>query len=122
MSSTYSSTSATGTGKILIALTPRHQRTINYTRTLPNSFAKKFPAEVFFFQAADITSQILNFGLPAPIDVQVAGNDLAQNSQIALKLQNEIAGLPGAVDVFVRQHPDYPTADGNVDRILPDEA
>jgi multidrug efflux pump subunit AcrB len=56
------------------------------------------------------------------VDVQVAGNDLAENSQIARKLQTEIAGLPGAVDVFIRQRLDYPTVDVNVDRILAGEA
>src|SRR5208282_3448419 len=74
------------------------------------------------FQAADITSEILNFGLPAPVDVQVTGNNLAENSQVAQKLQSEIAGLPGAVDVFVRQRLDYPTVDVNVDRILANES
>jgi multidrug efflux pump subunit AcrB len=76
----------------------------------------------FFFQAADITSQILNFGLPAPIDVQVTGNDAAASYQIAAGLQRQITQLPGAVDVFVRQQVDYPTATVNVDRIRADES
>ena len=52
----------------------------------------------------------------------MTGNNLVENSQVAQKLQSEIAGLPGAVDVFVRQRLDYPTVDINVDRILADEA
>jgi hypothetical protein len=56
------------------------------------------------------------------VDVQVIGANLDQDFQISQKLQSEIAGLPGAVDVFVRQHPDYPTVNVNVDRILADEA
>jgi multidrug efflux pump subunit AcrB len=115
-------TNGNGDGDILISLKPNHHPTLDYTRTLRKTLAAQFPAETFFFQAADITSQILNFGLPAPVDVQVSGNNLVQNSQVAQKLQKEIAGLPGAVDVFVRQRLDYPTVDVNVDRILADEA
>jgi multidrug efflux pump subunit AcrB len=115
-------TNGNGDGDILISLKPEHHPTLDYTRKLRSTLAAKFPAETFFFQAADITSEILNFGLPAPVDVQVTGNDLAENSQIAQELQKEIAGLPGAVDVFIRQRLDYPTVDVNVDRILAGEA
>jgi multidrug efflux pump subunit AcrB len=115
-------TSGNGDGEILISLKPDHHPTLDYTRTIRTEISAKFPAESLFFQAADITSQILNFGLPAPVDVQVTGNNLAQNAQVAQKLQSEIAGLPGAVDVFVRQRLDYPTVDVNVDRILAGEA
>jgi multidrug efflux pump subunit AcrB len=72
--------------------------------------------------AADITSQILNFGLPAPVDVQVTGNDLDQDFQVAQQIQSKIAGLPGAVDVYARQRRDYPTVNVNVDRVLANEA
>ena len=115
-------TNGNGDGEILISLKPNHHPTLEYTRKIRSILAAKFPAEDSFFQAADITSQILNFGLPAPVDVQVSGNNLDQNSQIAQKLRSQIAGLPGAVDVFVRQRLDYPTVDVNVDRILADEA
>jgi multidrug efflux pump subunit AcrB len=115
-------TNGNGDGEILISLKPNHHPTLDYTRKLRKTLAAQFPAETFFFQAADITSQILNFGLAAPVDVQVTGKDLIENSQVAQKLQNEIAGLPGAVDVFVRQRLDYPTVDVNVNRILADEA
>jgi multidrug efflux pump subunit AcrB len=115
-------TNGNGDGDILISLKSNHHPTLDYTRKLRKTLAAQFPAETFFFQAADITSEILNFGLPAPVDVQVTGNDLAQNAQVAQKLQNQIAGLPGAVDVFIRQRLDYPTVDVNVDRILADEA
>jgi multidrug efflux pump subunit AcrB len=115
-------TNGNGDGEILISLKPDHHPTLDYTRKIRTTISAQFPAESLFFQAADITSQILNFGLPAPVDVQVTGNNLAQNSQVAQKLQSEIAGLPGAVDVFVRQRLDYPTVDVNVDRILADEA
>jgi multidrug efflux pump subunit AcrB len=82
----------------------------------------RFPEDIFFFQAADITSQILNFGLPAPIDVQVTGNDAIANQRIATQLRDEIARLPGAVDTFIRQQVDYPTVKVNVDRIKADGA
>jgi multidrug efflux pump subunit AcrB len=115
-------TNGNGDGDILISLKANHHPTLNYTRQLRNTLAAKFPAEDFFFQAADITSEILNFGLPAPVDVQVTGKNLDQNAQIAQKLQREIAAVPGAVDVFIRQRLDYPTVDVSVDRVLADEA
>src|SRR6202790_3100538 len=82
-----SATSGSGDGEILISLKPKHHPTIDYTRQLRTSLAARFPTETFFFQAADITSQILNFGLPAPIDLQVTGNDAAANYKIALRLR-----------------------------------
>jgi multidrug efflux pump subunit AcrB len=117
-----SATSGSGDGEILISLKPTHHPTIDYTRELRTTLATKFPTEVFFFQAADITSQILNFGLPAPIDVQVTGNDAAANYTIATKIRDQIAQLPGAVDTFLRQQVDYPTVKVNVDRVKADES
>jgi multidrug efflux pump subunit AcrB len=113
-------TSGSGDGEILISLKPKHHPTIDYTRQLRASLAVQFPEETFFFQAADITSQILNFGLPAPIDVQVTGADEIANYRIATQMRAEIARLPGAVDTFVRQQVDYPTVKVNVDRIKAD--
>lgn len=115
-----SATNGSGDGEILISLKPKHHPTIDYTRQLRASLAIRFPDEIFFFQAADITSQILNFGLPAPIDVQVTGNDEIANYRSATQLRDEIARLPGAVDTFIRQQVDYPTVKVNVDRIKAD--
>jgi multidrug efflux pump subunit AcrB len=115
-----SATNGSGDGEILISLKPNHHPTLDYTRQLRTTLARQFPEEIFFFQAADITSQILNFGLPAPIDVQVTGNDAQANYRIASQLRAEIAQLPGAVDTFVRQQVDYPTIKVNVDRIKAD--
>ncbi len=117
-----SSTVGNGDGEILISLNANHHPTLDYTRQLRERLIAKFPAEIFFFQAANITSQILNFGLPAPIDVQVTGNDAAASYKIASNLQREIAQLPGAVDVFVRQQVDYPTVMVNVDRWQADQS
>src|SRR5437899_6205339 len=91
-----SATSGSGDGEILISLKPNHRPTIDYTRQLRTTLAARFPEETFFFQAADITSQILNFGLPAPIDLPVTGNDSTVNFRTAAQLRDEIARLPGA--------------------------
>ncbi len=117
-----SATSGSGDGEILISLKPKHHPTIDYTRQLRASLAARFPTETFFFQAADITSQILNFGLPAPIDLQVTGNDAEANYRIATQMQDQIAQLPGAVDTFIRQQVDYPTMKVDVDRIKADQS
>jgi multidrug efflux pump subunit AcrB len=117
-----SATNGSGDGEILISLKPKHRPTIDYTRQLRARLPVRFPEDIFFFQAADITSQILNFGLPAPIDVQVTGNDAIANQRIAMQLRDEIARLPGAVDTFIRQQVDYPTVKVNVDRIKADGA
>jgi multidrug efflux pump subunit AcrB len=117
-----SSTSGSGDGEILVSLKAKHRPTIEYTRELRSRLATRFPADTFFFQAADITSQILNFGLPAPIDVQVTGNDAAANYRVASGLRDRIAQVPGAVDTFIRQRIDYPTVNVNVDRIKADES
>jgi multidrug efflux pump subunit AcrB len=117
-----SATNGSGDGEILISLKPKHHPTIDYTRQLRTSLAARFPTETFFFQAADITSQILNFGLPAPIDLQVTGNDPEANYRIATQLRDQIAQLPGAVDTFIRQQVDYPTMKVDVDRIKADQS
>jgi multidrug efflux pump subunit AcrB len=117
-----SATTGAGDGEILISLKSKHHPTIDYMRKLRTILPARFPSEIFFFQAADITSQILNFGLPAPIDLQVTGNDAAANYRIAAQLRDEIARLPGAVDTFIRQQVDYPTVKVNVDRIKADQS
>ncbi|HEY3740739.1 MAG TPA: efflux RND transporter permease subunit, partial [Bryobacteraceae bacterium] len=76
----------------------------------------KFPDCSFFFEAANITNQILNFGLPAPVDLQVTGRDADANYKLAKKIEKEIAALPGAADVHVHQVVDYPEIKVNVDR------
>jgi multidrug efflux pump subunit AcrB len=117
-----SATVGDGDGEILISLKEDHHPSMEYTRALRDRLLAKFPTVTFFFQAANITNQILNFGLPAPIDVQVTGNDASAGYRIATQLQREIAQLPGAVDVFVKQQVDYPTVTVNVDRIRADES
>ena len=87
-------TNGNGDGDILISLKPDHHPTLDYTRKLRSTLAAQFPAESFFFQAADITSEILNFGLPAPVDVQVTGNNLDVDSQIAQNCRTKSPAYP----------------------------
>ncbi|HEY4009583.1 MAG TPA: efflux RND transporter permease subunit [Acidobacteriaceae bacterium] len=102
-------------GEILVALQPGARETEADMRLLRDDLKKKFPDGTFFFAAANITNQILNFGLPAPIDLQVVGRG-KNNFQLATQLQKEIADIPGAVDVHLHQEVEYPTMQVNVDR------
>jgi multidrug efflux pump subunit AcrB len=105
-------------GEILISLTNERRGSVrDYEVQLRKRLNQKFPDTTFFFQPANITNQILNFGLPAPIDLQVVGRDAAAGYQIALRLANKIARIPGAVDVHVHQVVDQPDIRMNVDRI-----
>ena len=101
------STIASSDADILISLNPttKSKGTEEYTRILRDDLRGRFPQETFFFQAANITNQILNFGLPMPIDVQIVGRNANQNYQLAREIRDKAALVPGAVDVFVRQEP-----------------
>ena len=103
-------------GEILVALNPeKHGSTPAYVGRLRTILRERFPDLVFFFQPADMVSQILNFGLPAPIDVQIVGRD-PKNRDIARDLVRRIAAIPGAVDVRLQQVLDAPTINVEVDR------
>jgi multidrug efflux pump subunit AcrB len=109
-------TMGTADGEILISLKPDdHGPTAEYTDKLRKRLHQKFPDVGIFFEAANITNQILNFGLPAPIDLQVVGRD-PRNYQIAEELAERISHIPGAADVHVHQIVDYPELRINVDR------
>jgi CzcA family heavy metal efflux pump len=110
-----SATVSNSDGDILIALKPGQKDTQKYTRILRDDLRSKFPDATFFFTPANITNQILDFGLPAPIDLQVVGHDKG-NYQLARKLEQQIAAIPGAVDVHIHQQVAYPTMQVNVDR------
>jgi multidrug efflux pump subunit AcrB len=105
-------------GEVLVALKPNHRPTAYYIAKLREELPRRFPGCTFFFEPADITSQILNFGLPAPIDVQVVGVDRAGNLAVAQKLRKEMAKIPGIADVHVHQMTDRPDLRLNVDRIM----
>ena len=106
-------------GEILVALNPESTaRRAATSRGCARSCASAFPTWSFFFQPADIVSQILNFGLPAPIDVQIVGRD-PKNLDVAEDLVRRIAAIPGAVDVRLQQVPSTtPTIGVDVDRRL----
>ena len=105
-------------GEILVSLKPKHQPTEQYVEALRRSLPKQFPQDTFFFQPADIVNQILNFGLPAPIDVQVSGPNRngAGNLAVARSLVSKMAAIPGAADVHLQQIVDGPTLSIQVDR------
>jgi multidrug efflux pump subunit AcrB len=107
----------TGDGDILISLKESdHGPTAEYIDHLRKRLNQKFPDVVFFFEAANITNQILNFGLPAAIDVQVIGRDATANYAIARNLSEKISHIPGAADVHIHQVVDFPEIRLNVDR------
>ncbi len=102
-------------GQILIALKPGGRDTQRYMRELRADLTAKFPDGTFFFTPANITNQILDFGLPAPIDIQILGRG-KENYKLAQRLLKQVAAIPGAVDVHIHQQVDYPTMQVNVDR------
>src|SRR5579872_4007594 len=105
-------------GEILISLKKeKHGSTRDYEVLLRKRLRERFPDMSFFFQPANITTQILSFGLPAPIDLQVVGRDAEANYRIAQKLARRIARIPGAADVHVHQVVDQPEILLNVDRV-----
>jgi multidrug efflux pump subunit AcrB len=105
-------------GEILISLQEdKRGLTRDYEVELRKRLREKFPEMSFFFQPADITSQILNFGLPAPIDLQIVGRNAEANYKVAEELSAKIARIPGAADVHVHQVMDQPQIRLNVDRV-----
>jgi len=103
---------------ILISLKPAHEPTQIFLDRLREELPRAFPGTSFAFLPADITTQILNFGLPAPIDVQVIGNDLAANRAYAAMLLTRIGKVPGVADPRIQQAFDEPTLNVDVDRGL----
>jgi multidrug efflux pump subunit AcrB len=105
-------------GEILISLQKeKHGSTRDYEVQLRRDLKKRFPDLSFFFQPANITTQILNFGLPAPIDLQVVGRNVEANYKIAQKLAARISHIPGSADVHVHQVVDQPQLRLDVDRV-----
>ncbi|MBI2795273.1 MAG: efflux RND transporter permease subunit [Gemmatimonadetes bacterium] len=102
--------------ELLIALNPGHHPTAEYVRRIREDLQAAFPGVGTYFQTADIVSQVLNFGLSSPIDIQVQSTNLAAGLAIASRLRDAIRTVPGAADVHVRQILDYPTLQLDVDR------
>jgi CzcA family heavy metal efflux pump len=113
---TDSATISLSDGEMLVALKEGHRPTAEYVKELRRDLGKQFPNLSFFFQPADIVSQILNFGLPAPIDIQVVGRDLKGNYAIAREVERRVAAIKGAADVHLHQVVDAPELRVNVDR------
>ena len=114
----YSSAGTIGTldGDIQIALNPDHRPSEIYIDKLRTLLPQRFPGVEFFFQPADIVTQILNFGLPAAIDVQISGANQEGNFDVARSLYKQIRAIPGTVDSHIQQRNDQPILNLEMDR------
>lgn len=115
---TYSTSAPIGSGDadILVSLKPKHGPTDQYVHDLRLNLARQFPGVSFAFLPADIVSQILNFGLPAPINIQVTGYSLAANRDFAARMLQRLKQIPGTADLRIQQAFDQPLMSINVDR------
>jgi multidrug efflux pump subunit AcrB len=115
---TYNDSGLIGTGDadILVSLRPEHAPTAGYVDRLRARLSREFPGTTFYFLPADIVSQSINFGLPAPFDIQLVGRNQAQNREVAARLADKIRQVPGAVDVRVQQPADLPKLRVAIDR------
>ena len=115
---TYNDSGAIGTGDadLLISLRPDHHPTPDYIHRLRARLPRDFPGTAFYFLPADIVSQSINFGLPAPFDVQIVGRDQAHNREIAGRLAEKVRQVNGVVDVRVQQPADQPKLLFDIDR------
>ena len=114
----YNNTGVIGSmdGDIQIALRKGHQPTADYVRELRKTLPEAFPDTVFSFPPADIVSQILNFGAPAPIEIQIRGSNLQANFEYANVLLKEIRRIPGLADARIQQSAKSPVFEVNIDR------
>jgi CzcA family heavy metal efflux pump len=118
MNNTYSNAGAFGTldGEIQISLNEGHAPSQRYIEEMRRQLPARFPGVEFFFQPADMVTQILNFGLPAAIDVLFTGADMRTNYEFAAKIMKQIKQIPGAVDTHIHQRLDLPTLALQMDR------
>jgi multidrug efflux pump subunit AcrB len=114
----YSTSAPVGPGDadIFVNLSAKHEPTAKYVRTLRSKLAVEYPSAAFSFLPADMIGQILNFGLPSPIDVQVTGFNVEGNRNFANELLQKLRSIPGAVDLHIHQTADYPQFNVDVDR------
>jgi multidrug efflux pump subunit AcrB len=114
----YSTSAPVGPGDadIYVNLSTHHKPTADYVRALRSKLAAAYPSATFAFLPADMIGQILNFGLPSPIDVQVVGFNVQGNRDFANALLNKLRAVPGAVDLRIQQSGDYPQFNVDVDR------
>ncbi|QNQ09995.1 efflux RND transporter permease subunit [Sphingomonas alpina] len=118
INTTYNNSGTIGPqdGDILIQLAEGHKPTADYVRKMRETLPGAFPGTTFSFLPADITSQILNFGAPAPIDIQIAGKDQAGNYAYARTILRRIAAIPGVADARIQQSARYPELSVDIDR------
>ena len=105
-----------GDADILVSLKEDHHPTADYVAKLRESLPREFAGDTFYFLPSDIVTQILNFGLPSPIDVQFEGADIAGNRKVANKVLSELRQVPGLVDLRIQQPDDYPVLNVAIDR------
>jgi multidrug efflux pump subunit AcrB len=111
-----------GDGEILVSMKEEHGPTGAYIERIRREIHRQYPDLIIFFQPADIVNQTLNFGLPAPIDIQVTGRDKAANQRIAGELKKKIDKVQGVVDAFVYQAFDQPQLRLDIDRVRAQQA
>lgn len=117
LSYSNSGTIGNADAEILGSLNTNHRPTADYIARMREELPKEFPGAEFFFQPADIVSQTLNFGLPAPIDIQIVGKDRYANFAVATQIAQKLRAVPGAVDVHVQQLMDQPRLQFDLDRV-----
>jgi multidrug efflux pump subunit AcrB len=115
---TYNASGVIGSADadLLVSLNPGHRPTAEYVERLRLVLNQEFPGTTFYFLPADIVTQTINFGLPAPFDIQIVGRDQAGNRQVAAQLADKISRVPGAVDVRVQQPDNEPDLQFDIDR------
>jgi multidrug efflux pump subunit AcrB len=101
---------------VLVTLKKNHRPTADYVARLRKVLPAEFPRVTFSFLPADIVTQVLNFGLPAPIDIRIDGRDIQANRDVAIRVLNKIRRVPGVVDARIQQDFDHPSFDVAVDR------
>jgi multidrug efflux pump subunit AcrB len=117
LSYSNSGTIGNADAEIFGSLQPNHHPTADYVAALRSELPKKFPGTSFFFEPADIVAQTLNFGIPAPLDIQIVGQNVSENFAAASQIAEQMRHVPGAVDVHIQQMEDQPRLQYDVDRV-----
>src|SRR6202790_5442751 len=105
-----------GDADILVSLNEDHHATEDYIQRLRETLPREYPGATFYFLPSDIVTQVLNFGLPAPVDIQIEGTDIEGNREVAARMLQEVERVPGIADARIQQAFDYPEFDVAVDR------
>ena len=106
---------AAGDADILVSLKENHHPTADYVQRLREALPREYPGTTFYFLPSDIVTQVLNFGVPAPVDIQIEGSDIEGNREVATTMLHEIDRVPGISDARIQQAFDYPAFDVAVD-------